>query len=258
MRPMPRTSSPLELLVALQRGGDAATRSSSRRSCATRCATGGWRPGRGCRPRARSLRSWASRAAWWSRRTASSPPRGTSRSRRGAAPVVRAVGSPRRRPRRGCAARARRRATTCGPACPTSPRSRAPRGAARCAARCARLPDADLGYPDPAGHPRLRAALAGVPRARTRRRRRARSGSWSAAAWREALRLTALVLRARGATAIAVEDPSHAETQAQLAYGGLAPVPVAGRRRRPAIPRASPPASAPCSSRPRTTSPPAS
>jgi GntR family transcriptional regulator/MocR family aminotransferase len=42
----------------------------------------------------------------------------------------------------------------------------------------------------------------------------------------EALQLTASVLRDRGATAVAVEDPSHAETQGQLTYGGLEPVPV--------------------------------
>jgi GntR family transcriptional regulator/MocR family aminotransferase len=88
------------------------------------------------------------------------------------------------------------------------------------------LPDADLGYPDPAGHPRLRAALAAylgrVRGVRTSPDRIVVCGGVA-----EALRLTASVLRARGVTAVGVEDPSHAETQGQLAYGGLEPVPVA-------------------------------
>jgi GntR family transcriptional regulator/MocR family aminotransferase len=88
------------------------------------------------------------------------------------------------------------------------------------------IPDAELGYPDPAGHPRLRAALASylgrVRGVRTTPDRIVVCGGVA-----EALRLTASVLRARGVTAVAVEDPSHAETQGQLAYGGLEPVPVA-------------------------------
>jgi GntR family transcriptional regulator/MocR family aminotransferase len=88
------------------------------------------------------------------------------------------------------------------------------------------IPDAELGYPDPAGHARLRAALASylgrVRGVRTTPDRIVVCGGVA-----EALRLTASVLRARGVTAVAVEDPSHAETQGQLAYGGLEPVPVA-------------------------------
>jgi GntR family transcriptional regulator/MocR family aminotransferase len=88
------------------------------------------------------------------------------------------------------------------------------------------IPDAELGYPDPAGHPRLRAALASyLGRVRGVRATPDRIVVCGGVA--EALRLTASVLRARGVTAVAVEDPSHAETQGQLAHGGLGPIPVA-------------------------------
>jgi GntR family transcriptional regulator/MocR family aminotransferase len=87
------------------------------------------------------------------------------------------------------------------------------------------IPDAELGYPDPAGHPRLRAALAEYL-GRVRGVRAAPERIVVCGGVAEALRLTASVLRARGVTAVAVEDPSHAETQGQLAYGGLEPVPV--------------------------------
>jgi GntR family transcriptional regulator/MocR family aminotransferase len=88
------------------------------------------------------------------------------------------------------------------------------------------IPDAELGYPDPAGHPRLRAALAAyLGRVRGVRATPDRIVVCGGVA--EALRLTAAVLRDRGATTIAVEDPSHVETQGQLAFGGLEPVPVA-------------------------------
>jgi GntR family transcriptional regulator/MocR family aminotransferase len=87
------------------------------------------------------------------------------------------------------------------------------------------IPDAELGYPDPAGHPRLRAALAGyLGRVRGVRATADRIVVCGGVA--EALRLTASVLRARGVTAVAVEDPSHAETQGQLRHGGLEPVHV--------------------------------
>ena len=87
------------------------------------------------------------------------------------------------------------------------------------------IPDAELGYPDPAGHPRLRAALAAyLGRVRGVRASPERIVVCGGVA--EALRLTASVLRARGVTTVAVEDPSHAETQGQLAFGGLEPVPV--------------------------------
>jgi GntR family transcriptional regulator/MocR family aminotransferase len=87
-------------------------------------------------------------------------------------------------------------------------------------------PDADLGYPDPAGHPRLRAALAAYL-GRVRGVRAAPDRVVVCGGVAEALRLTASVLRARGVSAVAVEDPSHVETRGQLAHGGLEPVAVA-------------------------------
>jgi len=88
------------------------------------------------------------------------------------------------------------------------------------------VPDAELGYPDPAGHPRLRAALAGYL-GRVRGVRASPDRIVVCGGVAEALRLTAFVLRERGVTAVAVEDPSHVETQGQLVYGGLQPVHVA-------------------------------
>jgi GntR family transcriptional regulator / MocR family aminotransferase len=86
-------------------------------------------------------------------------------------------------------------------------------------------PDAELGYPDPAGHPRLRAAIAAyLGRVRGVRATPDRVVVCGGVA--EALRLTATVLRDRDVTVVAVEDPSHRETRGQLAYGGLEPVPV--------------------------------
>jgi GntR family transcriptional regulator / MocR family aminotransferase len=87
------------------------------------------------------------------------------------------------------------------------------------------MPDSDLGYPDPAGHLRLRAALASYL-GRVRGVRAAPDRIVVCGGVAEALRLTASVLRARGTRAVAVEDPSHAETRGQLAHGGLSPVPV--------------------------------
>jgi GntR family transcriptional regulator/MocR family aminotransferase len=87
------------------------------------------------------------------------------------------------------------------------------------------IPDAELGYPDPAGHPRLRAALAAYL-GRVRGVRASPDRIVVCGGVAEALRLTATVLRDRGVTAVAVEDPSHAETQGQLAFGGLEPVAV--------------------------------
>jgi len=87
------------------------------------------------------------------------------------------------------------------------------------------IPDAELGYPDPAGHPRLRAAIASYL-GRVRGVRAAPERVVVCGGVAEALRLTASVLRDRGVTAVAVEDPSHHETQGQLAHGGLEPLPV--------------------------------
>ena len=88
------------------------------------------------------------------------------------------------------------------------------------------VPDAELGYPDPAGHPQLRAALAAYL-GRVRGVRAAPDRIVVSGGVAEALHLCGTVLHARGVSVVAVEDPSHAETQRQLAYGGLAPVPVA-------------------------------
>jgi GntR family transcriptional regulator / MocR family aminotransferase len=87
------------------------------------------------------------------------------------------------------------------------------------------VPDAELGYPDPAGHPRLRAALAGYL-GRVRGVVAAPERIVVCGGVAEALRLTAAVLHERGASRIAVEDPSHVGTQGQLVHGGLTPVPV--------------------------------
>ena len=87
------------------------------------------------------------------------------------------------------------------------------------------LPDADLGYPDPAGHPLLRAALAGyLGRVRGVAATPDRIVVCGGVA--EALRLIGAVLRDRGVTALAIEDPSHVETRRQLALAGLDSLPV--------------------------------
>jgi GntR family transcriptional regulator / MocR family aminotransferase len=85
--------------------------------------------------------------------------------------------------------------------------------------------DADLGYPAPAGHPRLRAALAAYL-GRVRGVQAAAERIVVCGGVAEALALVARVLRGRGARRIGVEDPGHGETRALLAHHGLAPVPV--------------------------------
>ena len=87
------------------------------------------------------------------------------------------------------------------------------------------LADEDLGYPDPAGLPALRAALAGYL---------ARVRAVTAGADRlvithgvaQAQSLIADVLVARGHREIAVEDPHHPGTTELLAAHGLRPVPI--------------------------------
>src|SRR5215218_4097313 len=193
MRAMPRTSLPLELLVALDRSGaplhaqlEAQVREAIRsgrlaagvRLPSSRVLSGELGVSRGV-----VVEAYGQLAA-----------EGYLDMRRGAAPAVRAV--------------AAEPAAASTPPAPPPPRydlrpglpdlAGFPRAAWGGALRRAlqALPDADLGYPDPAGHPRLRAALAGY------------------------------LGRDRGVTAIAVEDPSHAGTQAQLRHGGLTPIPV--------------------------------
>src|SRR5690242_4134399 len=80
--------------------------------------------------------------------------------------------------------------------------------------------DADLGYPDPAGHPRLRAALAEyLGRVRGVDADPARIVVCGGVA--EVLALVARVLASRGAVRLGVEDPSHYATRGLLEHHGL-------------------------------------
>src|SRR5215218_7459144 len=222
MRAMPRTSLPLELLVALDRSGaplhaqlEAQVREAIRsgrlaagvRLPSSRVLSGELGVSRGV-----VVEAYGQLAA-----------EGYLDMRRGAAPAVRAV--------------AAEPVAAATPPTPPPPRydlrpglpdlAGFPRAAWGGALRrgLQQLPDPDLGYPDPAGHPRLRAALAGYL-GRVRGVAAAPERIVVCGGVAEALRLTATVLRARGITTIAVEEPSHAGTQAQLRHGGLSPVPV--------------------------------
>ncbi len=85
--------------------------------------------------------------------------------------------------------------------------------------------DADLGYPDPAGHPRLRAALAEyLGRVRGVDADPARIVVCGGVA--EVLALVARVLCAEGAVRLGVESPSHHATRALLAHHGMRIVPI--------------------------------
>ncbi|RZQ63561.1 PLP-dependent aminotransferase family protein [Amycolatopsis suaedae] len=89
------------------------------------------------------------------------------------------------------------------------------------------MPDAELGYPDPAGHPALRAELASyLGRVRALPTTPDDIVITNGAA--EGLSLLAGVLRAEGHTTVAVEDPSHVGQAELLAAHGLQPhgVPV--------------------------------
>jgi GntR family transcriptional regulator/MocR family aminotransferase len=86
--------------------------------------------------------------------------------------------------------------------------------------------DADLGYPDPAGHPRLRAALAEyLGRVRGVDADPSRIVVCGGVA--EVLALVARVLASRGAVRLGVEDPSHYATRGLLEHHGLEVVPIA-------------------------------
>jgi GntR family transcriptional regulator / MocR family aminotransferase len=85
--------------------------------------------------------------------------------------------------------------------------------------------DADLGYPPPGGHPRLRRALAAYL-GRVRGVQAAPERIVVCGGVAEAVGLVARVLRASGARRLAVEDPSHPGTRELMAHGGLEPVPV--------------------------------
>src|SRR4051794_23520422 len=86
--------------------------------------------------------------------------------------------------------------------------------------------DAELGYPDPAGHPRLRAGLAGYL-GRVRGVQAAPDRIVVCGGVAEALALVCRALVAAGARRIAVEDPCHHGTRDLIAHNGLVPVPVA-------------------------------
>jgi GntR family transcriptional regulator/MocR family aminotransferase len=84
---------------------------------------------------------------------------------------------------------------------------------------------ADLGYGDPCGSQWLRAELAGWL-ARTRGLRAGPGDIIVVTGVAQALALLAHVLRARGMTEIAVEDPGSRGARDDLAYWGLRPAPV--------------------------------
>ncbi len=84
---------------------------------------------------------------------------------------------------------------------------------------------ADLGYGDPRGSARLRQELAGWL-ARTRGVRARPGDIIVVAGVAQALALLAQTLRASGATAIAVEEPSSRGARDELTHWGLRPVPV--------------------------------
>jgi GntR family transcriptional regulator/MocR family aminotransferase len=86
-------------------------------------------------------------------------------------------------------------------------------------------PDADLGYPDPAGHPRLRAALAAYL-GRVRGVQAAPGRIVVCGGVAEALALVCRVLAASGARRLGVEDPCHRDTRQLIAHAGLEPVSV--------------------------------
>jgi GntR family transcriptional regulator/MocR family aminotransferase len=84
---------------------------------------------------------------------------------------------------------------------------------------------ADLGYGDPRGSARLRAQFCAWL-ARQRGVRADPDQILVVAGVAQALALLAQVLRARGTTAIAIEDPGSRGAREQLAHWGLRPVPV--------------------------------
>jgi GntR family transcriptional regulator/MocR family aminotransferase len=84
---------------------------------------------------------------------------------------------------------------------------------------------ADLGYGDPRGNERLRTVLAGWL-TRTRGLRATPGDIVIVTGVAQALALLGQVLRARGTTRIAVEDPGSRGARLQLAHWGLEPVPI--------------------------------
>jgi GntR family transcriptional regulator/MocR family aminotransferase len=86
-------------------------------------------------------------------------------------------------------------------------------------------PPEELGYGDPRGHPRLRAALAPWL-ARTRGLRAAPDDIIVVSGVAQAMALLAQQLRREGVDSIAVEDPGSRGALDEFAYWGLQPVPV--------------------------------
>jgi GntR family transcriptional regulator/MocR family aminotransferase len=86
-------------------------------------------------------------------------------------------------------------------------------------------PPEELGYGDPRGHPRLRAALAPWL-ARTRGLRASPDDIIVVAGVAQAMALLAQQLRRDGVDSIAVEDPGSRGAVDEFAYWGLQPVPV--------------------------------
>jgi GntR family transcriptional regulator/MocR family aminotransferase len=89
----------------------------------------------------------------------------------------------------------------------------------------AETPPDDLGYGDPRGHPRLRAALAPWL-ARTRGLRVDPDDILVVSGVAQAIALLAQQLRREGVDAIAVEDPGSRGAVDELEYWGLRPVPI--------------------------------
>ena len=87
------------------------------------------------------------------------------------------------------------------------------------------LPDADLGYGDPRGHPRLRQALASYL-GRTRAVAAPVDQIVVTSGYAQGIRLVAEALVGHGHRAIGVEDPGSAGVAASLRFGGLETVPV--------------------------------
>jgi GntR family transcriptional regulator/MocR family aminotransferase len=88
-----------------------------------------------------------------------------------------------------------------------------------------RVPSAELGYPDPAGTWELRAALAGQL-ARSRRIVTDGTGLLITSGFVQAFGLVCQVLRAAGASTIAVEDPGWFVMRKVAVHHGLTPLPV--------------------------------
>jgi GntR family transcriptional regulator/MocR family aminotransferase len=86
--------------------------------------------------------------------------------------------------------------------------------------------DAELGYPPPAGHPRLREALAAYL-GRVRGVQAAPERIVVCGGVAEAMAMIGRILRAGGAERVAVEDPSHPGTRELIGHSGVEIVPIA-------------------------------